>query len=1529
MEENKITRTDTKVKASKGTKVRRSSDKSKFCATKKGFESQRLRETSFPIIGIGASAGGLEAFTQLLKHLPLNTGMAFVLVQHLSSEHESMLSDILSRSTKIPINEVQDGMQVKPDHVYVIPANMNMTVLNRVLNLRPRVSELHMPIDTFFISLAEDQNNKAIGVLLSGTGTDGTKGMKAIKNEGGITFAQNQESAKYYSMPHSAIAADCVDFVLAPEEIARELVRISRHPYVTHPKSKILLGEGDDLQKIFAMLKSSSSVDFTHYKHTTIKRRITRRMVIHKLERTRDYVKYLRDSPKELEALFHDILISVTCFFRKPETFQILKGKLFPIIVKNKSPESTIRIWVPGCSTGEEVYSIAISLREFLDNMATDIHVQIFGTDVDEEGIAKARSGIYPESIAANVSQERLKRFFDRVDRSYRVNTIIREMCIFARQDMTKDPPFSDLDLISCRNVLIYFGPVLQRRVIPIFHYALNPTGFLMLGLSESISSFSNLFTPVDKKYKVFSKKPGSVKVTFSFADLDLYEKKVVAQKITTEDPLISLQKEADRIVLTKYAPAGVIINDAMEILFIRGHTGPYLEPASGEASLSLMRMAREDLQFELRTAIHKARKENGPVREKGLRVRYNGQFRDVNFEVTPIKIPQCKEPRFLVLFEDVTPLAMREPKETAPSKAKPGERLKRAKDRQIAILKEEIASTKKSLQVIIEEQEATNEELKVAMEEVQSSNEELQSMNEELETSKEELQSTNEELTTVNDELSNRNLQLKRSEEMITEARIYAENIVETVWEPLVILDAHLRVVSANRSFYRSFQITPEETEKRLVYELGNRMWDIPKLRELLEEIVPKNTTFEGFGVDHVFATIGRRAMLLNARRIDRGGDRPHLILLTIEDITEFKKAQEKAREAAAKEAAAKEAATGMKRLETYIESMIDGFVVIDLNMNIVQGNKAYANMHGYNSMKRIVGKNVTVFVSKTEVPKIYSAMKECLKKGFLRDFETVGVTRQGRKFPLLIGATVLKDAEGEPTSIIAILKDITEMKKAQADILKAKAYSESLITSMADGLWVIDFNGKSVDANPAVVKIMGYKNKAELLKKNPIDVTAKRDQPKTFEMVKKSLLGKPCPGELNLIKKDGKEFPALLTASGIKDAQGKIIGAFAVIRDITERKKMEGKLKESREKYLKLFNFSPIGTALIDLNGQYLEVNKAYAKIFGVSEKTILGRQAIKLTEEKESKKTQEDINELLAKGFTEGKRKIRIFDRDLTLSYVNTLLYDKEKKPIAIISMIQDITERKRLQEELIIFEKLAAVGQLASTVGHEIRNPLGVIKNSSYFLNMKLKDTTDEKIMKHLNILEREVNSANLIVSDLLDFARKKPPSLKQTDLNDVIMDTLTHIPVPQNTKVTTKLDKVPSMLLDPEQIRRVLQNIILNAVQAMPDGGKLAIQTVKQDNSVKITFTDTGIGIPEENLPKLFTPLFSTKAKGVGLGLTICKQIVEDHDGNITIRSKEGKGSTFTIKLPIRMKAEVSEGPTITVGLPVERKAKSE
>ncbi len=978
------------------------------------------------IVGIGASAGGLEAFTQLLRTLPTDTGMAFVLIQHLDPKHESMLTQILSQRTKMPVNEANDGLAVEPDHVYILPPNKNMTISGGVLSLRPRTEACgqHMPVDHFFHSLAEDQKSHAIGVILSGTASDGALGLKAIKAEGGITFAQDEKSAKFGGMPHSAVAAGAVDFILPPEGIAKELVRISGHHL---PSSEIMAPQkagwtensivpnGNGLGTIFTLLRAATGVDFTHYKQATPKRRISRRMTLRRMKDIKDYVKYLEDNPAEVEALYQDLLIHVTSFFRDSETFAALTDRVFPEITKNRGPQQRpVRVWVPGCSTGEEAYSLAMALVEFLEKKAVNIPIQIFATDIFDGAINKARAGRYPENIASDLSSGQLERFFVRMDGGYQVSKFIREMCVFAKHDLTRDPPFSKLDLISCRNVLIYLGNELQRRAMAVFHYALQPAGFLLLGKSEAIGRFPDLFASVDRKYKIYSKKPspgrlyldpGPVKYGLNKIDIDRNK----------DEAEFDFRKEADRTLLSKFAPAGVIVNGRLEVLDFRGHTGLFLEHGPGDASLNLLKMAREGIHLALRMAIQEAKKQSVPVRKEGLKVKFNDQLREVNLEVIPLKAPHPGEGYFLILFEDAAARRSDKPgsRALAPfrGKAKQKQTKEERGSAEAARLGQELEATKQHLQSIIEEHETASEELRAANEEVLSANEELQSINEELETAKEELQSTNEELTTLNDELQNRNFALdqlnsdmmnlfasanlpiimlggdlclrrftpmaekrlnvtaadigrsihnirlnvdvpemerliletlakgtvqelevhdregvwysmqfrpyrtvenktdgvvltwvdinalKRSLEKIKESRDYAEAIVETVREPLVILDRNLKVKTANRSFYQTFQTSPEETEEHLIYEMGNRQWDIPDLKKLLEDLLPQNTSFQNFEIKHEFPAIGRKIMRLNARRIFQGDNGPQMILLAIEDVTERGRMEEELR--------------------------------------------------------------------------------------------------------------------------------------------------------------------------------------------------------------------------------------------------------------------------------------------------------------------------------------------------------------------------------------------------------------------------------------------------------------------------------------------------------------------------------------------------------------------------------------------------------------------------------------------------------
>ncbi|HZP21849.1 MAG TPA: chemotaxis protein CheB [Terriglobales bacterium] len=725
---------------------------------------------SFPIVGIGASAGGLEAFMAFLKALSPHPGLSLILVPHLDPSRESAFAQILGRATSIPVLQAQNGIRVQPDNIYVIPPNCEMAIQDGVLQLSDR-QEPHLvntTIDIFFRSLAADQGRNAIGVVLSGTAMDGTQGLAAIKGEGGITFAQDPRSAKHDGMPASAISAGYVDFVLPPEGIAQELERIGQHPYV---KGTLLEpGAGDEenldahMAQVFRLLRRTTGVDFSEYKPPTVGRRIQRRMALNRVHKLSDYTALLHRERAEVSALYHDLLINVTSFFRNPEAFESLKREVFPAIVEaRKPPAHPIRIWVPGCSTGEETYSLAIALMEFLGDTKTEIPVQIFGTDLSDGAIQKARAGIYKESIAADVSPQRLRGFFHKVETGYQISKTIRDFCIFSTQNVFNDPPFSRIDLISCRNVMIYLSQSLQKKVIPIFHYALNSTGFLIIGSTEGLlGAGSELFEMVDKKQKIYRKRVASTPATFGFAigTAEAAPEPRVGPvspnlqqdaKIPTE-----LLREADRLLLASYAPPAVVVNEQMEILQTRGRTGAFLELPHGKASLHLLKMAKPGLLFELKKAIEEARTNNRECRRDNVRVEANGQSVFLSIRVLPFSPLPRDATNYLVVFESQPP--EREHAPVAPRSEAMSDQERSTKDEQFAQLGRELNATKEYLQSIIEAQEATNEELQSANEEIQSGNEELQSTNEELQTSKEELESANEELHTVNEEMQHRN---------------------------------------------------------------------------------------------------------------------------------------------------------------------------------------------------------------------------------------------------------------------------------------------------------------------------------------------------------------------------------------------------------------------------------------------------------------------------------------------------------------------------------------------------------------------------------------------------------------------------------------------------------------------------------------------------------------------------------------------------------------------------------------------------
>lgn len=723
--------------------------------------------------------------------------MAFVFVNHADPKVVSALPQILSRCTKMKVTLAADGVVVRPDTVYVAPPASQVSMGGD----RLRVEDLHatapmMPIDLFFRSLAEEAGNRAIAVVLSGAASDGALGTKAVKAEGGITFAQDR-SARFESMPQSAVTIGSVDFVLAPAQIAKELTKIGRHAYLTGAPPRL---PEADVSRILALVHARHDVDFSQYKPSTVERRIRRRMALHKMEAVHDYVRYIEANPEEVEELYADILIRVTNFFRDPQVFETLKRDVLPGMLLERTGETPVRIWVAGCATGEEVYSLAICVLELANAHGLNVPVQIFGTDVSESAIEKARAGIYPENILVDVSPDRLRRYFTKVDGQYRVSKQVRDCCIFARQNLTKDPPFSKIDLISCRNVMIYLGAALQRKAMSVFHFALRPEGCLLLGSSETIGSFADMFSVADRRHKIFRKRGTMSRTPMTFDAAPPPQQPMRSRPELESAAAANLFREADRVLLSRYVPPGVLVNENMEILQFRGRTSPFLEPAPGTASFNLLKMAREGLLGELRTALHNARKKDAPVRRELVRVKHNGKPALVTIEVIPF-LTASRERYSLVVFEESPePVVAKKSRETEA----------KGDSQKVARLKRELEATREYLQSIIEEQEAMNEELRSANEEIQSSNEELQSTNEELETAKEELQSSNEELTTLNEELEQRNEELGRANNDLV-------NLLASVDIPIVMLDVDMRIRRFNPGAQRILNLIPADIGRLL----------------------------------------------------------------------------------------------------------------------------------------------------------------------------------------------------------------------------------------------------------------------------------------------------------------------------------------------------------------------------------------------------------------------------------------------------------------------------------------------------------------------------------------------------------------------------------------------------------------------------------------------------------------------------------------------------------------------------------------
>ena len=965
----------------------------------------------FPVAGIGASAGGLEAFLQLLKGLPTDTGMAFVLVQHLDPKHDSQLAGLLERATQMPVCEAVDGQILRPNRVHVMPSNVLMTVASGRLVLVPRGNEMS-PIDCFLRSLAAEYGELGVGVILSGTGADGTAGVEAVKAAGGITFAEDSASAKFSTMPENAVASGFVDFVLSPERIGIELARIARHPGLqqrTTPKvQKARTQESVALTaRMLRLLSVRVGVDFTHYKKSTLQRRIAHRMVLRGVDNEAQYLRLLEKEAPEVDALFRDALIHVTSFFRDPAVFQTLRESVLPQIVKRKQLGEPIRLWVPGCSTGEEVYSLAICLFEVLPSDVERPRIQIYATDISEAAIARGRAGVYPKSISREISAARLKRFFSACTDGYQVAKALREICIFARQDVANDPPFARIDLISCRNLLIYFDAELQKKVLPTLHYALNPGGYLVLGLSEGSSSFRDLFEAVDSKQKIFAKKHTSrstpiIERPARFGASRRKGKRAAPLPANPPD----VRRSGDRVLLRRLSPCGVTIDSDLRVLEFRGRTSAYLEQPTGAASLDFLRMIREDLLTDVRTALEQAMKSEAPAKRQSMVTNDAGRSEHLTIEVIPFHAPPSQERFFHVLFR----AAKGAESEVVPTHLQRNLLPEAAEERTTA-LREQLVSTREAFQAILEDREATNEEMQVANEEMQSANEELQSTNEELETAKEELQSANEELTTLNDELGVRNTELTL---LINDLN----NLSSGVDFPVVMLDKNLRVRRFSAKAAEMFKLEDDKIGERIDILSS----ELPELTKLASRVMRRR---EGIEKEIVRAdghpySLRIRPYLTNVGEVEGA-------LIFLINIDQIKRAEKERQELS-------------ETLASLFESTPDAVLTVNAAGRIERVNEQAEKMFG-SARRELIGKPIAKLIP-GQFP------KAPVKRGAdSPGLELLAQRKGGSTFPveIMLSPLGLPGAEG----MIATVRDITERKRVEQALSQSR---EDLETRVAE---------------------------------------------------------------------------------------------------------------------------------------------------------------------------------------------------------------------------------------------------------------------------------------------------------------------------------------------------------------------------------------------------------------------------------------------------------------------------------------------
>ena len=1424
-----------------------------------------------PIVAIGAAEGGLEAVTELLQNLPATTGLAYVYVQPADSGVSPDLLAILGQSTTMPVVLAGQQMLVEPNQVYVIPPNQAMAVVDDVLTVLPqrRRSTPPMPVDQFFISVANRYAGGAIGVLLSGGVDDGVQGLKAIKAAGGFTFAQDS-TALFQTMPASAIAEGVVDRVLSPAQIAAELERLSRQPEVfrqfvsvDEPDETAKEQSDENLKPLILFLRNKVDVDFTHYKVSTIRRRIYRRMLLFRIDTLADYTDYLKQNPTEVTALYGDLLINVTSFFRDAEPMDYLKKVLLPRLIKEKTIREPLRIWVPACSTGQEAYSLAMLLLEVLGERTTS-NIQIFATDLSEQAIVKARLGTYSPAEVMDVSPRRLEQFFTKTDNYYRISKTVRDLCIFAPHNLFRDPPFSRIDLISCRNMLIYVDNVLQRKAFATFHYALNPMGYLLLGKSETVGTGSSLFVQTEKNVKLYSRKNDATsRATFGMnprttgdagADPELYrtvgpDELIQGGSRAADQPgsksMGSLEQTVDNLLLSRHVPASVVVNADLDILQSRGSTGLYLELAPGKASLNLLKMARPSLTFELRNAVHKVQRHGQPVRKAGLEIKLGDKTHMVAIEAELID-PISEEKLFLITFREISSEAFNKI-----STAK-------ARNSRIRELEEELATVRGDMHSIVEEQEVSNEELQSANEEIVSSNEELQSINEELETNKEEIESTNEELRTINQELQVRN-------EQLSESYAFSEAIFATLREATLVIDPAGRILSANPAFYELFGLPGERVTGRLLYELADRQWDSPVLRQRLAEVLAGDAPIRGLNLTYSVAGGPEKFLSLNARRVMHQ-ERQESILLAIDDITEQRRVQRMLEEREAWFHALVDntpAMTWVANAEghyTYLSRAWLAFTGLPFDAAIGKGwvtdihpddRKAYlatykarlADRQPFTSeyrLRRHDGRyrwiqeqaHPMIALDKTFSGFIGTSVDIHLQKELNQELERTVEERTAE----------LKTANMKGLVQQEILKNLTLLQQSE-DLASMGSWEYDRATGQftwSDGMYELFNRERNGQVTPEVYlaaapdwdrlagqRIVDFIHKGEGNFDDIVHIDT-RDGVKTLRIkatVENNEFGIRVLGvdiditnqiqALKLIERSASYLQAVLNNSLAA------IGFLKAVFDTPDP--MEG---------------DPAVDRILDF--RLVAVNEKFARLVGEPLTTVRGQSVGRLTDLLWDGNTFGTLLRIVEHNESIYEERLHNLDGESIWLALSAVRYDG-----GVVLTGLDITELKSMQEKQeslidqvdkseVTVEQLALLqkqvrerGELLRASSHDLRGNLGIIQGAAELFNIV---DTDEERTQMQDMLQRNVSETTRLITELLDYSRleagQQQVTIGQFDAAELLQRLGENVrPLLERKKLHLYLLGEDSLLVEGDAVNvlRIAQNLVLNALKYTNQG----------------------------------------------------------------------------------------------------------